>query len=149
MSKILCLIGDSMAFALQHVVANIRYSLGLMSHFEESCDVGWLVVLIIFLFPYTLGIIIIPIDFHIFSEGWLNHQPVGHWRTNSDMRFINPLKLFAIVKSEHVSTNYAIPITGRTSFKGLGRIHDVCIGHQPVESYFQWVDKKLKIYRKP
>ena len=25
-------------------------------------------------FPY-IGNVIIPTDFHIFSEGWLNHQP--------------------------------------------------------------------------
>ena len=37
----------------------------------------WLVVwLPFFYFPIQLGIIIIPIDFHIFSEGWPNHQPV-------------------------------------------------------------------------
>ena len=36
----------------------------------------WLVVWNMnFIFPY-IGNFIIPIDFHIFSEGWPNHQPV-------------------------------------------------------------------------
>jgi hypothetical protein len=28
------------------------------------------------IFPY-IGNVIIPIDFHIFQRGWLNHQPEG------------------------------------------------------------------------
>ena len=36
----------------------------------------WLVVWnMTFIFPY-IGNVIIPTDFHIFSEGWVYHQPV-------------------------------------------------------------------------
>ena len=42
--------------------------------FRQS-HVVWLVVwLTFFIFPY-IGLLIIPTDVHIFSEGWPNHQP--------------------------------------------------------------------------
>ena len=36
----------------------------------------WLVVWLPFLIFPDIGNVIIPIDFHVFSEGWPNHQPV-------------------------------------------------------------------------
>ena len=44
----------------------------------------WLVVWNInFIFPY-IGLLIIPIDFHIFQRGW-NHQAAKKWRYKKDL----------------------------------------------------------------
>ena len=48
-----------------------------MSH-DISTPSTWLVggLVAIFYFPINIGLLIIPIDFHIFERGW-NHQPAG------------------------------------------------------------------------
>jgi hypothetical protein len=37
-------------------------------------------IYICIMYIYILGIFLFSTDFHIFSEGWLNHQPDIHWR---------------------------------------------------------------------